>query len=224
MNKGKVIVLEGLDGCGKSTQLARAEQLVKVLCPKSRTVSFPNYDSPSGEIVTMYLKGEIPCEGENGAYAASSFYAIDRYMSFVSDWKRDYDAGAVILAGRYTTSNAVYQMTKLPAEQRAEYLDWLADFEYNRLGLPKPDLVIYLDMPLEISQKLLSRRYDGDESKKDIHERDLAFMRGCRESAEAAAKHWGWEKISCAEGGEPRSVESIAEDIARLIKKAVGNE
>lgn len=223
MSKGKVIVLEGLDGCGKSTQLELAGALLSGIATAHRTVSFPNYASPSGEIVTKYLNGEIPCEGENGAYAASSFYAVDRYISFAADWGRDYGRGSVILSGRYTTSNAIYQMTKLPADKRGEYLKWLEDYEYNKLGLPKPALVIFLDMPLEVSQKLLSKRYNGDESKKDIHESNLAFMKACRESAEFAAEYWGWARVCCAENGEPRSIEDIHADVARLIKEAVAD-
>ena len=221
MSKGKVIVLEGLDGCGKSTQLALAEKLLRELVSEVRAVSFPNYDSPSGAIITEYLHGGIPCDGENGAYAASSFYAVDRYMSFAKDWKADYERGAVILSGRYATSNAIYQMTKLPVEKRREYLAWLEDYEYEKLGLPKPDLVIFLDMPLSASQKLLSKRYEGDESKKDIHESDLAFMKACADSAETAAEYWGWKRVPCAENGEPLPIEVIGGKIAELIRKAV---
>ena len=223
MNEGKVIVLEGLDGCGKSTQLELAEKLLREMGADYRTVSFPNYGSPSGEIVSMYLKGEIPAEGENGAYAASSFYAVDRYMSWAADWSRDYNRGAVILSGRYTTSNAIYQMTKLPAEKRGEYLKWLEDYEYEKLGLPRPSLVIYLDMPQEVSDKLLSKRYGGDESKKDIHESNAAFLKACRESAEYAAEYWGWSRVSCARDGEPLSIEEIHARTAALIKGALAD-
>lgn len=221
MIKGKLIVLEGLDGCGKSTQLALAGEFLEKLGVDFRTVSFPNYDSPSGQIISDYLAGKIPCDGENGAYAASAFYAADRYISYVTDWKRTYENGGVILSGRYATSNAIYQMTKVPQEKRAEFMNWLADHEYDKLGLPQPDLVLFLDMPLEVSQKLLSVRYNGDESKKDIHERNLAFMSSCRESAMAAAWHWGWRIISCAENGEPLPIEDIHKKIAEEIKELV---
>ena len=221
MNKGKLIVLEGLDGCGKSTQLELAGEYLNKIGINSRTVSFPNYSSPSGQIISEYLAGNIPCEGENGAYAASAFYAADRYISYVTDWKRDYMGGSVILSGRYTTSNAIYQMTKLPQNERADFLEWLSDYEYNKLGLPQPDLVLFLDMPTEVSQKLLLKRYNGDESKKDIHEKNLSFMQSCRESAMAAAQHWGWEMVSCAQNGEPLPVEEIHKKIAGAIKDLV---
>ncbi len=209
INKGKIIVLEGLDGCGKSTQL---ELLISAMnqTGTARLISFPNYESSTGRVVSEYLSGAIPCDGENGAYAASAFYAADRYASYVTDWKKDYDAGTTIISGRYTTSNAIYQMTKLPADKREEFLSWLSDFEYHRLGLPEPDLVLFLDMPVEVSQKLLSGRYNGDESKKDIHEKNVAFLKACRESALYAAGKWGWKVIPCSDGAEPLPIERIA--------------
>ena len=221
MDKGKIIVLEGLDGCGKSTQLELAGKYIGELGTRGRTVSFPNYDSHSGEIISGYLLGEIPCDGENGAYAASTFYTADRYISYVTDWKRDYDEGAVILSGRYTTSNAVYQMTKIPDERRKAFLSWLWDYEYNKLGLPKPDLVIFLDMPVEVSQNLLLKRYNGDVSKKDIHEKNVSFMKKCRESALFAAEECGWATVSCAENGQALPIEAIHRAICGHVKDVV---
>ena len=223
MSKGMIIVLEGLDGCGKSTQLELVESFLADNNIRYRLVSFPNYNSSSGEIISAYLHGEIPCEGVNGAYAAASFYAVDRYISYSTDWKKDYDEGAVIICGRYTTSNAIYQMTKVPAQDREQFLDWLWEHEYKILGLPEPDGVLFLDMPVEVSQKLLSLRYSGDEQKKDIHERDLAFMHACRESALFAAKRCGWTMIPCSDGDDPFSVEKIHDDIIEKIKGMVKN-
>lgn len=219
MNKGKIIVLEGLDGCGKSTQL---ELIVKALAERGltvRLVSFPNYESHSGKIITDYLGGKIPCDGKTGAYAASSFYAADRYISFNTDWKQYYDNGEIIVCGRYTTSNAIYQMTKLSENERDEFLSWLWDYEYEKLGLPKPDKVLYLDMPIEVSQKLLSARYNGDETKKDIHERNLDFMRNCHNSALYTAEKCGWDMISCSDGNEPFYIEHIHKQILESIKE-----
>lgn len=218
MNKGKIIVLEGLDGCGKSTQL---EILYKSISAErqARLISFPNYESSTGKVVSDYLAGNIPCDGAAGAYAASGFYASDRYASYVGDWKRDHDSGSVIISGRYTTSNAIYQMTKLPRVEWDGYLDWLADYEYNKLALPQPDRVIFLDMPVEVSQKLLSARYNGDESKKDVHERNVAFLRACYESAMYTAERWGWRVVSCADGEAPLPVEEIS---LRIKKETEG--
>lgn len=214
MNRGKIIVLEGLDGCGKSTQLQiLADSLIAER--KTRLISFPNYESSTGRVISDYLAGNIPCEGSAGAYAASAFYAADRYASYVTDWKKDYDNGTTIVSGRYTTSNAIYQMTKLPRAEWDDFLAWLWDFEYKKLRLPEPDAVVFLDMPIEVSQKLLSARYDGDESKKDIHESNLAFLRTCRESALYTAERCGWKMISCSDGKSPLPIA----DIALLIKK-----
>ncbi len=209
MNKGKIIVLEGLDGCGKSTQLEILYNTLKSE-KKTRLISFPNYESNTGKVVSDYLSGKIPCDGAAGAYAASGFYASDRFASYVTDWKRDYESGAVIVSGRYTTSNAIYQMTKLPQSDWDSYLEWLRDYEYTKLGLPEPDRVIFLDMPIEVSQKLLSARYNGDESKKDIHESSTAFLKACRESALYTAERWGWRMISCSDGADPLSIEEIS--------------
>lgn len=214
MNKGKIIVLEGLDGCGKSTQLKLLYDSVSTV-RNARLISFPNYESSTGKVVSEYLAGNIPCEGTSGAYAASGFYAGDRYTSFVSDWRKDYEDGSVIISGRYTTSNAIYQMTKLPREEWDDYLSWLWDYEYHRLGLPEPDCVLFLDMPIEVSQKLLSGRYNGDESKKDIHESNVAFLHACRESALYTAQRCGWRIISCSDGENPLSIEEISLRIKR---------
>lgn len=218
MKKGKVIVLEGLDGCGKSTQLDLAIEYLKNNDVDCRAVSFPNYEALSGKLVRQYLNGEIPCDGRNGAYAASAIYAFDRYISFMSDWKGFYDAGGIILAGRYTTSNAIYQLTKLPPEEHEYYLNWLCDFEYGKLGLPQPDLVLYLDMPAEVSQKLLDKRYLGDKAKKDIHERNIAFQRECRKSALYAAEKCGWNIIDCSDGELPLTIEDVYSKIIERIK------
>lgn len=216
--KGKLIVVEGLDGSGKATQTGLLEQALREQTQPVRRVSFPDYGEPSSVLVKMYLNGDFGADPQSvNAYAASSFYAVDRYASYRRFWQRDYENGAVILADRYVTSNAIYQMVKLPKKEWTPFLDWLSDYEYNKLGLPQPDRVIYLDMPPEASQKLLLKRYGGDESKKDIHEASLNFLLQCREAACFAAEAWGWQRVVCAEQGEPRSVESIAEELRRLI-------
>ncbi|MCH5208294.1 MAG: thymidylate kinase [Oscillospiraceae bacterium] len=221
MTKGKLIVLDGLDGSGKSTQLELAADYLKSLGVNFRAVSFPNYDTLSGQLVRQYLDGTVKCEGRNGAYSASTIYAVDRYVSYATDWKEFYQSGGLIITGRYTTSNAIYQLTKMPKEEYSGFLDWLYDFEYNKLGLPEPDKVIFLDMPVEISQKLLKKRYDGDESKKDIHERNVEFLQQCRDSALYAAEKGGWSVVKCAKDGEPLSVEEIHKQICKQIDSLI---
>ncbi len=204
-----LIVLEGLDGSGKSTQLPLLEQELRRRGPV-RTVSFPDYSSPSSALVKMYLGGEFGDRpGDVNAYAAGAFYAVDRYASFKKDWQRDYESGVTILAGRYTTSNMIYQMEKLPRSQWEGYISWAEDFEYERLGLPRPQRVIFLDMPLDAAQKLLSKRYGGHDEKKDLHERDLRYLESCAQCARFAAEKLGWRAIGCARGAEPLSIEEI---------------
>lgn len=215
---GKVIVIEGLDGSGKATQTERLYELLSARGVQVRRVSFPDYDSPSSALVKMYLNGEFGSDpGDVNGYAAAAFYAVDRYASFKKDWGKAYDDGAVILCDRYATSNAVYQMTKVPQCEREEYLRWLEELEYDRLGIPRPDLVIYLDVPTDISQSLMSRRYDGDESKKDLHERNLAYLAQCGESARYSAAMLNWTVISCVRDGKMRSIDDISAEIAKLV-------
>ena len=175
--KGKLIVIEGLDGSGKATQTSLLYKYLKEKNSKTITVSFPDYNQPSSTLVKMYLNSEFGKDPDIvNAYAAASFYSIDRYASFLKFWKEKYENGFTIIADRYTTSNAIYQMSKLHSEHWDEYLNWLYDYEYNKLLLPKPDLVIYLDMPIEVSQELMSIRYEGNEEKKDIHESNISFL------------------------------------------------
>ena len=211
---GKLIVIEGLDGCGKSTQLELLPQNLKMRGIESQSVSFPDYDSDSSALVKMYLNGEFGKKpGDVNAYAASLFYAVDRFASYKTNWGEYYNKNGVIVSGRYTTSNAVHQTSKMDETEWEEFLDWLYDLEYNKVGIPKPDKVIFLDMPVEVSQKLLSGRYKGDETKKDIHESDTAYLDKCRKAAMFTAKYSGWTVISCAKDGEPRPIEDIANDI-----------
>ncbi len=214
----RLIVLDGLDGSGKSTQLERLNGYFFEKNIQYKQISFPDYEQPSSALVTMYLNGEFGGDADAvNAYAASSFYAVDRYASYKKFWQEDYEAGKLILAARYTTSNAIHQMGKLPREQWDEYLAWLEDYEYCRLGLPRPDRVLFLDMPLEISQRLLSNRYGGVEEKKDIHERDIAYLQHCRESALYAAQRLGWQVIACGEKGEPLPMETITDRLLDAI-------
>lgn len=218
--KGKLIVIEGLDGSGKSTQINLLAEEVKRRGLEYKQIKLPNYDGDSSALVKMYLAGTFGKNPEDvNAYAASAFYAVDRFASFKTIWKDDYEKGSVILADRYTTSNAYHQMIKQPRENWDAYIEWLEDFEYNKIGIPKPDLVIYLDMPVEISQKLMTSRYEGNESKKDVHEANVSYLNACREAAAYASEKMGWVRIACSDGDSARSIESIAEDIRTSIER-----
>ncbi len=209
----KLIVIEGLDGCGKSTQLE---------CLKNQYdahfITFPYYETDSGRMISAYLRGDLgETDQKISAYSASIMYAADRYTSYRTHWKALYESGLPVISARYVSSNAIYQMTKLERSEWDSYLDWLCDLEYEKLGMPRPDLTVFLDMPGEISQKLLSKRYGGDESKKDIHERDTAFQSRCREAAMYTAERFGWKRVLCGENGEPLSVETINGAVRALI-------
>lgn len=211
MPHGKLIVIEGLDGSGKATQTG-------LLCEKLAgqkkdfcKLSFPDYNEPSSALVKMYLNSEFGDSPEEvNVYAASSFYAVDRYASFKKFWSSNYESGQIIIADRYTTSNAIYQLCRLDKPCWDAYLTWLEDYEYCKLGLPRPDLVIYLDMPIEVSQKLMSQRYHGDDSRKDIHEKNVNFLKKCREAAMYTAKKLNWQVVPCSEAGLPKGVEVIS--------------
>lgn len=219
---GKIIIIEGLDGSGKSTQF----ELLQSRFGNCRFITFPNYDSPSGQIITEYLNGNFKEENPlKSAYSASTLYAVDRYTSYKSDWGKDYESGQNIISARYTTSNAIYQMTKLEKYLWNDYCKWLYDLEYNKMGIPRPDAVIFLDVPVEISQKLLSVRYNGDESRKDIHESDINYLRKCRESALYANSHENkntqWHIINCCENNMLRSIQDIQTEIVKIISDII---
>lgn len=219
---GKIIVIEGLDGSGKATQ---TDLLYKKLLSEGKNVkklTFPCYDSDSSALVKMYLGGELGDDPNSvNPYTASAFYAVDRVASFLKDWKNDYDNGTIFLCDRYSTSNPIYQLNKLNENEYDEYLEWLNDFEHIKLEIPAPDFVLYLNMPIEVSQKLMAKRYNGDENKKDIHEKNISFLEKCHSSAKYCAKKLGWEVVDCAFNGEPRSIEEISNEVYSKVKGKV---
>ena len=216
----KLIVLEGLDGSGKSTQVEKLKEHLIKDGVSLKQIKLPDYEDPSSTLVRMYLSGEFGSHPQDvNVFAASAFYAVDRYASFKRHWKADYENGTLILADRYTTSNAVHQTVKLPKENWKQYLSWLSDFEYVKMGIPKPDLVIFLDMPVDVSQKLMSARYGGNEQKKDVHEADVSYLKSCHEAAMFAAKELSWHVVPCSDGEKPYSIESIHDAIYKIVKK-----
>lgn len=211
---GKLIVLEGTDGTGKSTQFDLLLQRLELEGTALRHVRFPRYDQPSSALIRMYLNGAFGSDPDAvNAYAASTFYAVDRYASYVQDWGADYRAGNLILCDRYTTSNAVHQGGKVPPQERQAFFHWLYDLEYGRMGLPKPDLVLLLDMPTSLSEQLMRRREAATHTKADIHEADSDYLARCRQTAREAAAFYGWTVISCARDGKLRTKEDIHQEI-----------
>ena len=219
---GKLIVFEGTDGTGKSTQFALLTKRLQNENVSFRRLQFPQYLEPSSALIRMYLNGEF---GENpndvNAYAASTFYAVDRFASYQRVWKDYYQGGGLVVSDRYTTSNAVHQGSKVPEGERAEFFRWLYDLEYDRMGLPRPDLVVLLDMPVELSEQLMRKREQSTGTHADIHERDEDYLKKCRDVALHAAKYYGWRTVSCAKDGAIRGVEDIHEEVYAIVKSCL---
>ncbi len=215
---GKLIVIEGLDGSGKATQSSLLYEKLLAEGKNVRKVSFPAYDSDSSALVKMYLAGDFGKDpGDVNAYAASTFFAVDRFASYKSEWGKFYENGGIVIADRYTTSNAIHQCSKLPREEWDAFVEWLFEFEFKLMGIPAPDKVIYLQVDPAVSQKLMSIRYQGDESKKDIHESNLEYLKKSREAAAYCAEKLGWTTIQCDNGEAMRSIAQIHEDILRAV-------
>ena len=217
--QGKLIVIEGLDGSGKATQAALLAKALAAQGRKVRQVSYPNYQSEAAGPVKMYLRGEFGQHPDDvNAYAASSLYAVDRFADYKKSWEGFYREGGIVIADRYTTSNAVHQCSKKPQGEWQSFLDWLFDFEYAKIGIPAPDAVVYLRVDPAVSQQLMTGRYHGDESKKDIHEKDLEYLARSRAAAEYCAGAYGWKTVECVQNGQMQSVEAISEAVLQALK------
>ena len=219
MGKGKLIVFEGTDGSGKSTQFAQLCRRLEEEVKPFRRLVFPQYQEPSSALIRMYLGGEFGSDPDSvNPYAASAFYAVDRYASWKKIWESEYRAGGLILADRYTTSNAVHQAGKLGGQARLEYLNWLSDFEYVRMELPQPDLVLYLDLPTDRAVEMLRQRQRETDTRGDIHEADTGYLARCRDAALEAAALYGWQVISCLDQkGALRGIEDIHGEVWQAV-------
>ena len=215
---GKLIVLEGTDGSGKSTQFRLMAQRLTDEKVEFRRLVFPRYENESSALIRMYLGGQFGTKPSDvNAYAASAFYAVDRYASYKQDWGKWYEDGGLILSDRYTTSNAVHQASKETGENQDAFLKWLYEFEYDKLGLPRPDLTIYLDVPTDFTEKLMRGREQDTGTKADIHEQDTEYLNTCRRTGRAAAEFYGWTVIDCVKDGQMRSIEDIHEEIYKHV-------
>lgn len=222
--KGRLITIEAGDGSGKATQTRVLYDRLKQEGYDVIKVEYPDYASDSSALVRMYLGGAFGEKAEDvSAYGASAFFAVDRYASYHLKWKEAYERGAVIIADRYTTSNMVHQAVKLQdAAEREAFLDWLWDFEFGRLGLPVPDVVVFLDMPPEVSDRLIAARAEKNaDRKKDIHEKDSAYLHRCHEAYSAVADKYGWARVQCSKAGEVRSIEDIHDDVYNIVQEVL---
>ena len=214
--KGRLIIIEAGDGSGKATQTKALYEHLQRDGYRVRRVEFPDYAADSSMLVRMYLRGDFGEQADSvNAYAASTFFAVDRYASYRMKWQADYEEGAIILADRYTTSNMVHQAVKLQdAAERDAFLSWLWDFEFVKLGLPVPDRVVFLNMDPDVADKLINKR--GQQ--KDIHERDKEYLHRCHAAYELLAERYGWARVQCSNAGEPRPVDDIHADVYAAIK------
>lgn len=223
MSKGKLIVLEGIDGSGKSAQYRRLCSRMEQDGIQYHHIVFPRYDKDSSALIRMYLGGSFGTNPNDvNAYAASVFFAVDRFASFREDWGKIYEEGGLILSDRYTTSNAVHQGSKLPDEELPDFFRWLSDLEYGKMGLPEPDLVIYLDVDLETSLARMKRRQERTNTHADIHEKDVAYLEHCLRTADRAADYYGWTRIPFLTDGVERDVDEKNAEIYRLIRSYLG--
>jgi len=220
---GKLIVIEGIDGSGKSTQFKLLSQRLEQEGIEFRHVVFPQYSEPSSTLIKMYLNGEFGSDPDAvNAYAASTFFAVDRFASYAKDWKEYYLGGGLILCDRYTTSNALHQGAKLGEEERKEYYSWLYDFEFRLMGLPKPDAVFYMNIPLELALKNMALRQSETGTSGDIHETHSEYLSKCIAAASQAVEHYGWDAITCAdENGAMRALEDISNELYEKVKKLI---
>lgn len=216
----KLIAIEGLDGSGKETQTGLLREALQKKGLKVASVSFPRYGSPSAALVEDYLHGGFGEHASNvNAYAASSFFAMDRFVSYLKEWRNAFEASDVFIADRYTTSNAIHQCSKLPKQQWKAFVDWLLQYEHELLGLPKADVVFYLRLDISSSQQLLAKRYDGDSIKRDVHERDLDYLERSRQAAEWCCDYLNWIPIECVRDGGLRDRMDINDEIVSYLSR-----
>ncbi|QEK21837.1 dTMP kinase [Peptacetobacter hiranonis] len=219
---GKLIIIEsGSDASGKATQ---SEELLKKLTADGynvRKVEYPNYKSESSTLVKMYLRGDFGKHADDvDAYIASTFFTADRYASFKTEWEEFYRSGGIVIADRYTTSNMVHQASKMEIEERDKYLDWLEDYEYNLFKIPRPDEVIFLNVPVDYSIKLMENRknkFTGEEEK-DIHESDKNYLRKTYNNSLYIADKYNWKRVECVENEQLRTIEDISNEIYEIVK------
>lgn len=216
-------IIEGIDGSGKSTQIAMLKQRLEDDGIKVLALKFPVYEDLSSGPVRMYLSGELGSDpNQINAYAASSFYAIDRYASYKKTWEKDYLAGTTIISDRYTISNIIHQSSKVEDNKRDDFVNWLYDYEHNKLGIPVPDRVFYLDVPPSITMKNVEDRYEKNGGKKDIHENNNEYLEKCYKTGCFYCEKLNMFRVECVKRGKQKSAKEINDIIYNEIKKCIG--
>lgn len=222
---GKLIIIEsGSDASGKATQSELIYEKLKNEGVKVKKVQYPNYESESSTLVKMYLRGDFGKNADDvDAYIASTFFTADRYASYKTEWEDFYKEGGVVIADRYTTSNMVHQASKMAVEDRDKYLDWLDDYEYGMFKMPRPDVVIFLNVPVEFSRKLMANRMNKftGEKEKDIHERNAEYLERTYRNSLYIADKYGWKIVECIKDGELRSIDDINNEIYKIVHEVL---
>lgn len=220
---GKLIAIDGVDASGKETQTELLYQRLVKEGYKVRRVSFPAYDRDSSVLVKEYLSGKYGTKPEDvNAYAASLLFAVDRFSSYRTDWEEDYNNETIILADRYVTSNMIHQAGKLADKnEKPEFINWLYDIEYEKLGIPKPDAVVFLDMPTDFAVQLMANRNNkiSGEAEKDIHENNKEYLEKSYMNAVEIAEMSGWNRVRCVENDTILSIEDIHEKVYNSVKE-----
>lgn len=224
--RGKLIIIDSGDGCGKATQSQALFMRLKEEHYQVKKVEYPDYKSNSSALVKMYLNGEFGSDpGDVNPYAASLFYTVDRVASYKKEWEDFYKNGGIVIADRYTTSNMIHQAAKITdAAEKDKYLEWLWDLEYQKCQLPVPDCVLFLDLPPEYSACLMNGRVHKSGERQDIHEENRLFVQQSYQNACAVAEKYKWYRISCVNGAGLRSIAEIHEDIYQIVTKVIGRK
>lgn len=222
---GKLIVIEGVDSSGKQTQTKNLYNELKNRGYDVMTVAFPNYKSKSSELVKMYLGGEFGDDPNAvNPYTASAFFAVDRVASYKLEWQNELNSDKIIIADRYTTSNMIHQASKIDdIDEKNKFLDWVYDFEYNKLGLPEPDAVIFLDMPVKYAKILMASRPNKIDNTMvlDIHEGNEEYLNHSYNNAVHVCEKYDWLRIKCVDGERIKSIDEIAGEIIEKIEKMI---
>ena len=218
---GKIIVIEGAcDGMGKTTQF---ELLRKRLADEGRELvrhHLPSYGTFHGEPVVRYLEGELGEPAYLSPYMINSLYAVDRAIVWNKHLREQWQQGKVILLDRYTTSSLIYQSALITdIEEKKAFIDYVCEFEYEKLGIGKPDDVIFLHAPFDLVTEMRNARRNNEGVNNDIHERDIEFMKRVYDSAMFVADHLGWSQVKCNDDNKMRSIADIHNDVYELVKK-----
>ena len=221
-NNFKLVAIEGVDSSGKETQTSLLfNKLVKFgKCVEK--IEFPNYSSNTSSLVKMYLNGEFGMHADDvNPYTASAFFAVDRVGSIYGEWKARLSTADIVIADRYVTSNMIHQASKIDDHNaKGSFIDWVYDFEYNKLMLPKPDVVVFLDMPVKNALELMKNRPNKINSSdvKDIHESDVNYLQKSYDNAVYVAKKYNWNIVSCVKDDVLRTIDDISDEIYSIVK------